>query len=99
MVRNIVWSPESENDLSMIINYLISEWSLEIASKFLKDTEYHVNIVSKTPKLYPIIYKKQKVRKCVISKQNSMIYSHTADTVYILRVFDTRQNPNKLKFE
>nr|WP_294893840.1 type II toxin-antitoxin system RelE/ParE family toxin [uncultured Pedobacter sp.] len=65
MARHIAWSPESENDLSMIINYLISEWNVEVASRFLKDTEYHTNIIAKRPKLYPIIYKKQGLRNAL----------------------------------
>jgi len=99
MVKEVIWSPESEHDLAVIINYLITEWSLEIARNFLKDIEYHINNITKRPKLHPIIYKKPEFRKCVISKHNSLIYSYKVDKVYILRIFDTRQNPNKLKFE
>ncbi|MFC5285246.1 type II toxin-antitoxin system RelE/ParE family toxin [Pedobacter alpinus] len=98
MTNEVIWSPESEIDLSIILDYLISDWNLEIATKFLKEIEYHINTISKNPKLYPIIYKPLKFRQCVITKHNSLIYFYKEEKLYVVRVFDTRQNPNKLKF-
>lgn len=48
--------------------------------------------------MYPLIHKRLKIRKCVVSKHNSIYYREKKDFIEIVNVFDTRQNPNKLKF-
>jgi plasmid stabilization system protein ParE len=57
MINEVIWSPESENDLSNILNYLIAEWDLKVATNFLNEIEKHIKAISENPKLYPIIYK------------------------------------------
>lgn len=97
MVKEVIWSPESENELSGILNYLITEWSIDIAKSLLDNVNEHIEKISLNPQLYPIIFRKGKFRKCVVTKHNSIIYVLNKETVYILRIFDTRQNPKKLK--
>ncbi|MBU0697209.1 MAG: type II toxin-antitoxin system RelE/ParE family toxin [Bacteroidetes bacterium] len=98
MVDELIWSPESEEDFLNILNYLISDWNVKIASDFVKDIEYHIEKIHNNPQSYPIIYKQEQVRKCVVTKHNSLVYNLLDNKIFILRVFDTRQNPNKLKF-
>ncbi|OAQ39658.1 hypothetical protein A5893_08725 [Pedobacter psychrophilus] len=98
MYNEIIWSPESKEDLSNLLDYLISEWNLNIAEDFVQDLNYHINKIQNNPKLYPIIYKNNGIRQCVITKHNSLLYNMMDKDIFILRVFDTRQNPNKLKF-
>ena len=38
MACEIVWSAEANNDLRVIIAYLIEKWSLEVAEKFISRT-------------------------------------------------------------
>ena len=40
---------------------------------------------------------KLKVRKCVITKQNSLYYRENSERIEILRIYDNRQNPRKLR--
>ncbi|MEO5909588.1 MAG: type II toxin-antitoxin system RelE/ParE family toxin [Pelobium sp.] len=98
MIDEVIWSPESEDDLSIIITFLLTEWNFNIANSFIKELDYHVNKIFFNPQLYPIIYKPEQFRKCVVTKHNSLIYNVIDDKLYILRVFDTRQDPIKLKF-
>lgn len=98
MLNSIIWSPESEEDFSDILTYLISEWNLKIAENFIKDINYSVGNISRNPHLYSIAFEPEKIRSCVISKHNTLFYTLIKDKITILRIFDTRQNPNKLKF-
>ncbi|KHJ39202.1 hypothetical protein PBAC_05150 [Pedobacter glucosidilyticus] len=34
MINEIVWSPESENDLSIILEYLVSKWNIKFIDNF-----------------------------------------------------------------
>lgn len=99
MINEIVWSPESENDLSIILEYLVSKWNIKVATLFLNEIEHQIKLIDNNPKLYPIIQKEQQFRRCVITKHNSLIYGHENKQIIILRIFDTRQNPKKLKFQ
>lgn len=98
MINEIIWSLESENDLSMIITFLLKEWNLNVTNNFIKELDYHIDKISSNPQLYPIIYKPDQFRKCIVTKHNSLIYNVIDNKLNILRVFDTRQDPKKLKF-
>lgn len=98
MNNELIWSPESKEDLLNLLDYLISEWNLNVAENFIKDLENQIKKIQNNPKINPIISKHNEFRRCVISKHNSLIYNYSNDSILIFRIFDTRQNPNKLKF-
>ena len=54
--------------------------------------------ISINPKQFPLIFKKKKIRKCVMTKHNTLFYRENKDNIDILRIFDNRQDPKKLKF-
>jgi hypothetical protein len=49
------------------------------------------------PEIFPKSSVNKKYRKCVITKQSSLLYSFSANEIRIHNVFDTRQDPNKIK--
>ena len=97
MNNEVIWSPESEDDLSNIFNYLLIKWNFKIADNFINDVENKIQNIVKNPILYPIIHSELVIRRCVITKHNSIIYFQKNEIIYILRVFDNRQDPEKLK--
>ncbi|WP_425413786.1 type II toxin-antitoxin system RelE/ParE family toxin [Pedobacter glucosidilyticus] len=72
---------------------------MKVATLFLNEIEHQIKLIDNNPKLYPIIYEEQQFRRCVITKHNSLIYIHENKQIIILRIFDTRQNLKKLKFQ
>ena len=98
MEIRIVWSPESEDDFSNILNYLILKWSLKISNNFIEDINNSIDKISKNPLSYSVSYEPEQIRSCFVSKHNTIHYNLFKDKILILRVFDTRQNPNKLIF-
>ena len=96
MLKEFVWSPLAEKDLDNVLGYLSKNWSSKVAFKFLSKVESEINQIVKSPKLYPTINKKLRVRKCVINKQNTLFYRESASRIEILRIYDTRQNPRTL---
>lgn len=97
MPKRIIWSPSSKNDLENITDYLFENWSAKTAIQFISLVDHLVDLISENPKQFPQINPKLKVRKCVITKHNSIFYRVSAKQIDILRIFDTRQNPEKLK--
>jgi len=99
MSNQIIWSPLSEKDFANILNYLHAEWDDKVANHFIDLVDEFLEQILINPRQFPLIHKKKKVRKCVITKQNTLFYRDTKKQIDILRIYDTRQDSKKLKFE
>lgn len=95
--RNVIWSPSAKEDLENIIDYLLHNWSTQIVQKFLNRLTRIINQITINPKQFPLVHPDLKIRKCVITKQNTIFYRLKKNKIEIVRIFDTRQNPQKLK--
>jgi plasmid stabilization system protein ParE len=98
MPKPIIWSPLSENDFENILNYLDKKWGYQVAFDFIELTENILNQIVINPKQFPVFYKRKKVRRCVLTKHNSLFYRDGKTKIEILRIYDTRQDPYTLTF-
>jgi plasmid stabilization system protein ParE len=98
MSRQIIWSPAAEKDAEQILDFISTKWNKRIAAKYLNKLDDHIRLISEDPKLFPIIEDNLGVRKCVVTKQNSLFYRISNESIEIIRLFDTRQNPKSLAF-
>jgi len=80
-------------------NTLIKIGDSNLVTQFIDLTEKNLEQISCNPKQFPLIYNKEKIRKCVLTKHNSLYYSEDKTKVDILRIFDTRQDPNTFTFK
>ena len=99
MPKLIIWSPLSEKDFASILDYLQTNWNDKVVSDFIEITEGVIGQIASNPTQFPVINKKKQVRKCVITKHNTLFYRDRKENIDILRIFDTRQDPYKLKFQ
>ncbi|SRR6056297_2114535 len=95
--KKIIWSPDAKEDLENITDYLMFQWGIEVTAKFLFHTDKIIVQLAKNPKQYPIFSCQKRIRKCVLTKQNTIFYRLKDEKVEIVRIFDTRQNPAKLQ--
>lgn len=98
MPKPIIWSPLSERDFESILGYLQHNWDDRVVQSFIEITDKLINQIAINPKLFPIIHEKKRIRKCVLTKHNTLFYRERKDHIDILRIYDTRQDPLKLKF-
>jgi len=98
MPKQIIWSPLAERDFSNILDYLDKHWERKVTANFLDLTDNFINQISQNPKQFPLIHKRKGIRKCVITKHNTLFYRDKRAKVDILRIYDTRQDPNTLTF-
>ncbi len=98
MLREIIWSPLAEKDLENILEYLADNWNQKVIKHFLNKIDTIINQIAKVPNQFPIINRKLQVRKCVVTKQNTLFYREIERKIEILRLYDTRQDPKRLKF-
>lgn len=99
MSKQIIWSPLSETDFSKILQYLHENWDENVAVQFLDLTENILEQIAINPRQFPVIFKKKNIRKCVLTKHNTMFYRVNKTQIDILRIFDTRQDPKVLNIE
>jgi len=72
MPKRITWSPLAENDLSNILNYIDHNWGQKVTLNFIGLTENFINQISINPKQFPFINKGKRIRKCVLTKHNTL---------------------------
>ena len=96
MTKQIAWSPLAERDFANILEYLSGNWDDKVTNQFIDLTEEVIRQISNNPRQFPMIYKKEKIRKCVLTKHNTLFYRDCKSQVYILRIYDTRQDPETL---
>ncbi len=93
----LLWTSKSIDDLKNIIDYLEKQWTEKEIKKFIKILDNRLELIKTNPKLFPQTYKRKNVRKSVLTKQIVLYYKTENETIIILTLFDTRQNPQKLK--
>lgn len=94
----IFWSEAALSDLQNIIDYLSENWTSREIQNFAKRLDKRVDLIALNPKLFAKTSKRKNVRRSVLTKHTVIYYESDEATVTILSLFDSRQNPKKLKF-
>jgi plasmid stabilization system protein ParE len=97
MSRKVKISKTAERKLEEFFDYLLKKWSVKVKSDFIKKLDKSVDFIKSNPKTFPEVQKNTGLYKCVITKQTTLYYRFNSKTIFIVTVFDTRQNPSKLK--
>ena len=95
-MRKLEFSKKSLKEIRIIVDYLNSKWSEKTSKKFLNKLKENIDLIQINPELFPIS-EFEELRKCVVSKQTTVFFIIEKNKIYIVSVFDTRQNPNKIK--
>jgi plasmid stabilization system protein ParE len=95
--ENVNLSPSAKEDIENISQYLNQEWGKVVLSRFLIKINWIISQIVINPQQYPVINTRLKIRRCVITKQNTLYYIYVNGKIKIVRIYDTRQDPNKLK--
>lgn len=95
-ISKVVWTREAVDCLEEIIAYLEENWSEKEIKKFVIKLEKQISIIKNQPYSFPKSYY-IKARKSVLSKHSTIYYNIFGDVIYIITIFDNRQNPKNLK--
>ncbi len=96
---NIIWTNPAKNDLRKIFNYFKNKVSLRLAQKIVNSILTNTSIL-KTQNIGTkelLLAQLEQEHRFIIDGNYKIIYIIKGNTVYITHVFDTRQNPTKLK--
>tara|TARA_R110002124_G_scaffold286766_1_gene468624 strand:- start:55 stop:360 length:306 start_codon:yes stop_codon:yes gene_type:complete len=97
MSRKVKISKTAEKKLDKLFNYLLENWSSKVKSDFIKKLDKSIDIMKVSPESFPKSEKYPGLHKCVFTKQTSVFYRFNSKTIFVVTIFDTRQDPKKLK--
>jgi plasmid stabilization system protein ParE len=97
MSRKIILSKRAEKKLEQLFNYLTEYWSEKIKTDFVKKLDQRIEAISVQPESFPESLQQKGLHKCVVTKQTTLYYRFNSKQIQIVTIFDTRQNPEKLK--
>jgi len=81
-----------------ILDYLDEHWPSTVSLSFLYTLEASIVLITNHPEQFPEINQNLLIRKCVLTKHNSLYYRVLKDRLEVLRIYDNRQNPRNLRF-
>ena len=96
---DVFLSKLAESKLLDLKEYLLEKWNVKVKNDFFQKFKEKVDMISNQPESCPQSKEFKGLFKCVVSKQNTFYYrvSYDRNEIEIITVFDTRQNPEKLK--
>jgi plasmid stabilization system protein ParE len=97
MAKQVVLTPIALANYDKVIEYLIGNWNITVVNDFVDRFIEARNILSKNAEIYPFENKKKGIRRCVLTKHNIVLFRESGTLVEILMIFDTRQDPKKLR--
>lgn len=93
----IEWSARAVSDFNQIIRYLSENWNEREIKKFVRQIDKNINYIQSCPLIFPATSHRPGVRRCVISKIHTLYYLVEDKTIYLVTIWDNRQNIKKLK--
>jgi plasmid stabilization system protein ParE len=95
MVNRVVFTPTSLRELNSVISYLRNEVSSQAGENFINLIEKQVvQLESNLMDGRPVTARKT-IRFVLVGKYHRLYYRKHGLTLYITRLFDTRQDPDK----
>lgn len=85
--------------LEKLSEYLTEEWSEQSNLKFLKRLDSKIQTIQMNPEIFPQSEHEPGLRKCVVTKQTSLLYEIQTKSIFVLTIIDTRQDQKKIKEE
>ncbi len=95
MALQVVWTNNALEDYRRVIDYLLTVWTLKVASDFITIPEERIDTLRTFPNVGIASVKYPLIRSIVITKHNKLYYRILTDRIEILNIFDTRQDPAK----
>jgi plasmid stabilization system protein ParE len=99
MERTIKLSKLTERKLDNLLEYLEKKWSTTTKNDFIKKLDKVFSQIKANPNIYPKSQIQKEVHKCVITSQTTIYYSFDHNSIYVITLFDNRQDPGKLQKE
>lgn len=90
----IVVSVLADADLQRVIEFLEERWSIEFSIRFIDRYYQKLDLIESMPGVGFLSRKDPKIRKVKVDRHNVICYEIRDSEIIILRILDTRSNPD-----
>ena len=97
MSRTLKLSRRASIKLEKLLTYLESEWSVKVQRDFRQKLDDKLKHLTQFPESHPQSDILKDLHRFVVTKQTTVYYKYDKNNVIIVTLFDTRQNPKRLK--
>ena len=91
----ILWTDHAISELKETIEYLENKWTERELRRFSAKLDHTIELISKSPEIFPVSLEKKNIRKAVVEKHNNLYYRTNKNSIEIVSLFSNRKNPNK----
>ncbi len=93
----ILWTDHAITELKETIEYLENKWTERELRIFSAKLDHTIEIISKSPEIFPVSLEKKNIRKATVEHYNNLYYRINKNSIEIVSLFSNRKNPNKKK--
>ena len=93
----IFWTDEAINNLDSILDYLSNRWTQREIDNFKIRLTKQIRLIEQNPFLFPISQYNSRLRKALLSKQTSIFYEISGQTIYLVYLFNNKQDIERIK--
>ncbi len=94
--RKLIYTPNAEEDLSGVVEYLALEFGSQTLNQFLLKVKDFNEIIVSQPRVFAYFIKSKNIHKHSISK-SFFLYRVTRKIVFVIAILDGRMNPKSIK--
>jgi len=92
----VFWTDEAIKNLQSIMDYLDSQWTQREIDNFKKKLAKQIELIETNPRLFPVSEYNPRLRKAVLSKQTTIFYEIADRMIYLVYLFNKRQDIEKI---
>ena len=93
----VLWTDHAISELKETIEYLEENWTERELRNFSAKLDHTIELISKTPELFPSSLEKNEIRKAVVEEHNNLYYRINENSIEVVSLFSNRKNPDKKK--
>jgi len=93
MSLKIFYTSDAQSTLAAVYNFIDKKFGSRTADRFLTDAEKTISLIAENPLMFRASTFDVDVRIGFISKQTSLFYRVSEETIYLLFFWDNRQEP------
>lgn len=93
----VYWTEEALHNLDEIIEYISNRWTQREVDNFKILLARLIDLIKTNPFLFPVSGYNTSLRKAVLSRQTTMFYNISNQTITIIYLFNNSQNITKIQ--
>jgi len=91
----IIYTKRSLDNIRTIKSYLLYKFTQREVDNLYRMISDFESVVTFFPQLYPLVINNKKIRRAVLSKQLSVFYTYSKDTLIITAILDNRMDTSR----